>query len=175
MVSGKIRVGVARTALLEDGRTFFDPQALGLLDSAPGLEWEYLPDQPKRLTAEHCARYDVICAVSEGIGPEALGHPLTPRPQLVLVHRVVEARHRHSMRHRRERGRSRRPRHVEHRLGRHELRMLALDLAKFANELVVVGVGDFRVVGAEVPIVVIRDQFAEFFGTGDDALRRCHA
>lgn len=75
MVSGKLRVGVARTALLEDGRTFFDAQALGILDSAPGLEWEYLPDQPKRLTAEHCARYDVICAVSEGIGPEALGRP----------------------------------------------------------------------------------------------------
>ncbi len=75
MSQAKLRVGVARTALLEEGRTFFDPLALRILDEAPGVEWEYLPDQPKRLTADHCARYDVICAVSEGIGAEALGRP----------------------------------------------------------------------------------------------------
>jgi phosphoglycerate dehydrogenase-like enzyme len=73
MANGVIKVGVARSALLENGRSFFDPAALGILDAAPGVAWEYLPDAPKRLTADHCAAYDVICAVSEGIGAEALG------------------------------------------------------------------------------------------------------
>ena len=69
----RIKVGVARTALLPNGRTFFDPAVLQVLDSTPEISWEYLPDSPRRLTADHCAAYDVICAVSEGIGADALG------------------------------------------------------------------------------------------------------
>ena len=73
MAAERIKVGVARSALLENGATFFDPAALGILDATPEIDWEYLTDPVRRLTADHCAAYDVICAVSEGIGPEALG------------------------------------------------------------------------------------------------------
>ena len=75
MAAERIKVGVARSALLENGATFFDPAALGILDATPEIDWEYLPDSVRRLTADHCSAYDVICAVSEGIGPEALGRP----------------------------------------------------------------------------------------------------
>ena len=67
MAAERIKVGVARSALLENGATFFDPAALGILDATPEIDWEYLPDPVRRLTADHCAAYDVICAVSEGI------------------------------------------------------------------------------------------------------------
>jgi len=73
MAKDRLKVGVTRAALLENGAPFFDAAALGILDSTPEIDWEYLPDSSRRLTADHCARYDVICAVSEGIGPEALG------------------------------------------------------------------------------------------------------
>jgi hypothetical protein len=53
--------------------------------------------------------------------------------------------------------------------------MFALDLAQFANELIELGIGDFGVVGAEVPVVVVGDQLAQLGGTRDDAFRRCHA
>jgi phosphoglycerate dehydrogenase-like enzyme len=75
MVAQRIKVGVTRSALLENGSTFFDPAALGLLDATPEIEWEYLAESTRRLTADHCAAYDVICTVSEGIGAEALGRP----------------------------------------------------------------------------------------------------
>ena len=72
MAGETLRVGVTREALLEDGQTFFDPAALRLLDDAPGIAWEYLPQSRKMLTADDCAAYDVICTVGAGIGAEAL-------------------------------------------------------------------------------------------------------
>lgn len=68
-----LRVGVTRDALLPDGRTFFDPTMLGILDGEAGIAWEYLEESPKQLTAEHAARYDIICAVAAGLRGEALG------------------------------------------------------------------------------------------------------
>ena len=73
MGTEKLRVGVTRDALLDNGKTFFDEEALRILDGAAEIEWEYLPEAAKRLTQDHCARYDIICAVAAGIGPEALG------------------------------------------------------------------------------------------------------
>jgi D-3-phosphoglycerate dehydrogenase len=73
MPTGNLRVGVTRDALLDDGKTFFDEGALRILNEAPEIEWEYLPEAAKRLTPDDCARYDIICAVAAGIGPEALG------------------------------------------------------------------------------------------------------
>jgi phosphoglycerate dehydrogenase-like enzyme len=64
---------VTREAMLEDGRTFFDPKALDILKNAPGIAWEYLPQPRKMLTADDCAAYDIICTVATGIGAEALG------------------------------------------------------------------------------------------------------
>ncbi len=73
MATTKLRVGVTRDALLENGAPFFDAQALRVLDETPTISWEYLPQSAKRLTADECAAYDVICAVGVGIGAEALG------------------------------------------------------------------------------------------------------
>lgn len=75
MAREKLRVGVTSSTLLENGKPFFDAAALAILDQAPEIEWEYAPVSGKRLTPDHCARYDVICAGGEGIGPEALGRP----------------------------------------------------------------------------------------------------
>ena len=75
MASEKLRVGVTRSALQENGAPFFDASALSILDQSASIEWEYAPDCGKRLTPEICARYDIICVVGEGIGPEALGRP----------------------------------------------------------------------------------------------------
>jgi D-3-phosphoglycerate dehydrogenase len=69
----RLRVGVTRDAMLEGGETFFDKAALDILAKAPNVEWEYLAEPRKRLTGDDCARYDVICVVSAGIGEEALG------------------------------------------------------------------------------------------------------
>ena len=73
MAAETLRVGVTREAMLEDGRTFFDPKALEILETAPGIAWEYLPHARKMLTADDCAAYDIICTVAAGIGADALG------------------------------------------------------------------------------------------------------
>jgi phosphoglycerate dehydrogenase-like enzyme len=73
MAAETLRVGVTREAMLEDGRTFFDPKALDILSAAPGIAWEYLPQPRKMLTADDCAAYDIICTVAAGIGADALG------------------------------------------------------------------------------------------------------
>jgi phosphoglycerate dehydrogenase-like enzyme len=68
-----LRVGVTRDALLDGTTPFFDPAALAILDGAGGVEWEYLPEPRKMLTADDAARYDIICPVAAGIGADALG------------------------------------------------------------------------------------------------------
>ena len=69
----KLRVGVTSSALLESGKPFFDPAALTILDRSPHIDWDYVPGSFKNLTADHCATYDIICAVAEGIDAQALG------------------------------------------------------------------------------------------------------
>jgi D-3-phosphoglycerate dehydrogenase len=73
MAQEKLRVGVTKDALLDNGKTFFDAGALGVLDTCSDVSWEYFPTPSKRLSADDCARYDIICVVAAGIGPEALG------------------------------------------------------------------------------------------------------
>jgi len=70
-----LRVGVTGDARLENGETFFDKAALGILDAAPAIEWEFFPEPGKKLTADECAAYDVICVVKAGIDASALGRP----------------------------------------------------------------------------------------------------
>jgi phosphoglycerate dehydrogenase-like enzyme len=73
MANQTLRVGVTRDALLDGGKTFFDPAALKILDGAREIAWEYLPEPKKTLTADDAAKYDVISVVAAGIGADAFG------------------------------------------------------------------------------------------------------
>jgi D-3-phosphoglycerate dehydrogenase len=54
------RVGLTRDILDSKGEPAFGAKALELLDRAPGIEWEYLPEVVPEITADHAARYDAL-------------------------------------------------------------------------------------------------------------------
>jgi D-3-phosphoglycerate dehydrogenase len=56
----RLRVGVTRDILDARGEPAFGSAALDLLDRAPGIDWEYLPDVVAEITADHAARYDAL-------------------------------------------------------------------------------------------------------------------
>jgi len=56
----KYRVGITRDILDSRGEPAFGKAALAVLDAAPNLEWEYLPQVVRELTADHAARYDAL-------------------------------------------------------------------------------------------------------------------
>jgi D-3-phosphoglycerate dehydrogenase len=62
MSSSQFRIGITRDMLREDGTTVFDARALRILDEAQ-LEWEFVSENVKELTAEHAARYDAVCVL----------------------------------------------------------------------------------------------------------------
>lgn len=62
MVNQKFRVGITRDALRDDGKTVFDAAALRVLDD-PLIEWEFIPENVKELTAAHAAAYDALCVL----------------------------------------------------------------------------------------------------------------
>ena len=99
-------------------------------------------------------------------------HPLdasVPREQLVAVERVVEREHAHVVADRRERGRQH-PTHLFERGTLPELRVLRLQRFELALELVVLAVGDLRLV-AVVALAVVPDELGERRGAVRD-LRR---
>jgi phosphoglycerate dehydrogenase-like enzyme len=59
-VTTKFRVGLTRDILDSRGEPAFGKAALEILDRAPGLEWEYLPEIVPEITADHAARYDAL-------------------------------------------------------------------------------------------------------------------
>jgi phosphoglycerate dehydrogenase-like enzyme len=56
----RFRVGITRDILDSRGEPAFGKAALAILDEAPQIEWEYLPERVRELTADHAARYDAI-------------------------------------------------------------------------------------------------------------------
>lgn len=54
------RVGLTRDILDSTGKPAFGAAALDLLDAAPHIEWEYLPERVTEITADHAARYDAL-------------------------------------------------------------------------------------------------------------------
>ncbi len=56
----RFRVGITRDILDSRGEPAFGQAALYVLQHAPSLEWEYLPEIVRELTPEHAARYDAI-------------------------------------------------------------------------------------------------------------------
>jgi D-3-phosphoglycerate dehydrogenase len=59
-MSGNFRVGITRDVLDSRGEPAFGRTALQILDSAPDLDWEYLPSVVPAVDADHAARYDAI-------------------------------------------------------------------------------------------------------------------
>jgi D-3-phosphoglycerate dehydrogenase len=57
-MAATFRVGITRDILDSRGEPAFGRAALSILDGAPDLEWEYLPEVVRELAAEHAARYD---------------------------------------------------------------------------------------------------------------------
>jgi D-3-phosphoglycerate dehydrogenase len=56
----KFRVGLTRDILDSSGQPAFGAAALRLLDGADNLEWEYLPERVREISADHAARYDAL-------------------------------------------------------------------------------------------------------------------
>ena len=56
----KFRVGVTRDILDSHGVPAFGKAALDVLDRAPGIEWEYLPEIVTEISADHAAHYDAL-------------------------------------------------------------------------------------------------------------------
>jgi D-3-phosphoglycerate dehydrogenase len=59
-MSAQFRVGITRDILDSRGEPAFGTAALAILDDAPGIAWEYLPEAVGAITAEHAARYDAL-------------------------------------------------------------------------------------------------------------------
>ena len=74
MASQKFRVGITRDALRDDGKTIFDAAALRVLDD-PLIEWEFIPENVKELTAAHAATYDALCVLSPRTTAATLAGP----------------------------------------------------------------------------------------------------
>jgi D-3-phosphoglycerate dehydrogenase len=66
-------VGLSRDLLDRDGRITFDAAALAVLDNDPLIDWQWFPDQPVNVTADHLATYDAICLGAPGVPAMALG------------------------------------------------------------------------------------------------------
>ena len=49
------KVGITRDALGADGKPVFDPAALKIFDAEPSIQWEFLPELSKELSAAYGA------------------------------------------------------------------------------------------------------------------------
>lgn len=59
-MSAPLRVGITRDILDSRGEPAFGRAALDILDRAPGVSWEYLPQIVAAIDADHAAAYDAI-------------------------------------------------------------------------------------------------------------------
>jgi len=76
MSSDRFRVGITRDTLRADGTSIFDQGALRLLDAAQ-LQWEFMPDNVRELTAAHGARYDALCVLNPKVPAAVVSGPDT--------------------------------------------------------------------------------------------------
>ena len=61
---GSFRVGLTRDFLKPDGTMGFGDIGLGLLDRAPGVEWEFLAADTRELSAEQVRGYDALLVLA---------------------------------------------------------------------------------------------------------------
>jgi D-3-phosphoglycerate dehydrogenase len=59
-MGGKFLVGLTRDILDSRGEPAFGTAALDILNAAPNVAWEYLPEVVPAITADHAARYDAL-------------------------------------------------------------------------------------------------------------------
>jgi len=67
-------VGITRDTLRADGSSIFDPRALQMFDEAK-LQWEFIADDVKELTAAHGARYDALCVLNPKVPAAVVSGP----------------------------------------------------------------------------------------------------
>src|SRR5262249_4491530 len=82
-MSERFRVGVTRDFLKPDGTVGFGDIGLGLLDEAPGVEWEFLREDSRELTAEQVRGHDALLV----LGPRVTAETLAEAERLALVAR----------------------------------------------------------------------------------------
>ena len=73
-MSTPFRVGITRDTLRADGVSIFDPAALTILERA-GLQWEFIADDVRELTAAHAATYDAFCVLNPRVTAATLSGP----------------------------------------------------------------------------------------------------
>ena len=68
------RVGITRDTLREDGTSIFDPLALEIFDREH-LQWEFLHENVRELTAAHAAAYDAVCVLNPRVTASTVSGP----------------------------------------------------------------------------------------------------
>lgn len=68
------RIGITRDTLREDGTSIFDPRALEIFDREH-LQWEFLHENVRELTAVHAAAYDALCVLNPRVTAATVSGP----------------------------------------------------------------------------------------------------
>jgi phosphoglycerate dehydrogenase-like enzyme len=74
-MTARFRVGLTRDILDARGEPAFGRAALGILDAAPNIEWEYLPQVVPEIGADHAARYDALYVNIARVPAAAVARP----------------------------------------------------------------------------------------------------
>ncbi len=69
------KVGITRDILDSRGEPAFGRAALDILDHAPGIEWEYLPEVVREIGPDHAARYDAIYVNTPRVAAATVARP----------------------------------------------------------------------------------------------------
>ena len=77
------RVGVTRDFLRSDGTLGFGDIGLARLDEAPGVEWEFLPENVTELSSQQANQYDALLVLA----PRVSAATMHGSPRLALVAR----------------------------------------------------------------------------------------
>lgn len=72
-MADKYKVGITRDILNAKGEPAFGPRALEILQNAPGLEWEYLPEVVPEITPDLASRYDALYVNTARVPGSAVG------------------------------------------------------------------------------------------------------
>ena len=74
MAPHTFRIGITRDTLRADGTSIFDTRALTIVDEAQ-LQWEFIADNVKELTAAHGAQYDALCVLNPKVPAAVVSGP----------------------------------------------------------------------------------------------------
>jgi phosphoglycerate dehydrogenase-like enzyme len=74
-MAASFRVGLTRDILNSHGAPAFGAAALDILDRAPAIEWDYLPEVVPEITADHAAQYDALYVNIPRVPAAAVARP----------------------------------------------------------------------------------------------------